>query len=101
MALGLAAIGLEPIFATMSEEEIDGFLIWFGDGTVFEEKAAAIKIKRISGAGNVFVGMSVVLLDIFVVLRHPCVETLERAQGRLDLNIHAEMAKAAKAGRDV
>src|SRR6266850_4401815 len=101
MALGLTAIGLEPIFAGLSEEEIDRFLIWFGDRRVFEEKAAAIKIKRIGRAGDVFLRVGVVLLDILIVLSHPCIETLERAKRRLDLNIHAEMAKAAKAGGDV
>ena len=42
MALGLPAIGFEPILTRLGEEEIDGFLVWFVDGRVFQEKAAPI-----------------------------------------------------------
>ncbi len=100
VALGLAAVGLEPVFARLGQEEFEGGLVLRVDRLVVEEEAAAIQIQSVGGAGNVFVGLRPAL-DALIMLVHPAVQPVQRAQGRLDADVRLEVAQAAEAGGDV
>ena len=100
VALRLAAVHLEPVFAPLVEKELDRFLAGRSHGLFLQEKAAAIEIKRVRGAWHVVLRFRP-FLYLAVVFVHPVVQPVQRADGWLDVEVCAKVTEPAKTGGDV
>src|SRR2546428_13978782 len=88
------------MFARLSQEKVDGILVWRRDGFIFEEKAPAIKIKRVRCAGHIIPRVWQ-FMDALVLFAHTLIQPIERAHGRRNVDVHAEMTQPAKTGGDI
>ena len=100
MGLRLAVGQRQPMLAGLAEEVIDRLLGLRGDGPVFQEEAAAVEIKRDRRA-EVIVVLVAVAEDLAVDLVDPAVQPGQRLEGRLHVELHAQVPQAAETGGDV
>ena len=76
-ALGLAAIGLEPVLAGLLEEELNRCLVLRRNLHVLEEEAAAVEVERFRRARHIFLGLGPFLYPL-IFFRHPGIQPLAR-----------------------
>jgi len=100
VALGLAAVGLEPELPGLLEEEVNHRPVWGRDRQVFAKEAAAVEIQRVRGAGDMLFRLRP-LLDARIAFRHPGIQPAQRAEDGGRVQAHAQVPEAAKAGGDI
>ena len=99
VAAGHQAFLLGPILGSLGDVEIDRLFVRFGNRTLLEVKATTIQIHR--DEGIVVIQVVISRLDFIETLGDLRIEIIQRAQGVLVVDFHAQLLQATSASDEI